>query len=60
LKELRCGRLSPQAIGGEEKFVKDKGKHFQPREPRLIVIDDLQEISIVKQDLLNLDSKVSL
>jgi hypothetical protein len=49
--------LSPQAIGGEEKFMVDKGKHFHLHEPRLIVIDDLQEISIVKQDLLNLDLK---
>jgi len=52
--------LSPQAIGGEEKLMEGLVKHFHPPEPRLLLIDDLQEINIVKQELLNLDLKLCL
>jgi len=60
LKELRCCQLSPQSIGGEEKLMVDYVKHFHPCEPGLLVIDDLWEISIIKQEPRNLDSKLSL
>jgi hypothetical protein len=60
LKELRCGRLTPQDIGGEENLMTYLVKHFHPHEPGHFIIDDLREISIIKQELLNLDSKLSL
>jgi len=52
--------LSPQAIGGKENPMVDYVKHFHAREPGLLVLDDLREISIVKQELLDLDLKRSL
>ena len=60
LKKLRCGRLSPQAIGGEEKLMVEQVKHFHLHELGFLIIDDLWEISIVKQELRNLYSKLSL
>jgi len=60
LKERRCGGLLPQAVGGEEKLMIDQVNHFHPRVPRFLIIDDLPEISIVKQELPNLNSKLSL
>jgi hypothetical protein len=60
LKELRGGQLSPQAIGGEKELMVDLVKHFHPGEPRFLIIDNLREIRIVKQELLNLDSKLTL
>jgi len=52
--------LSPQAIGGEEKLMVDQVKHFHPGEAGFLIIDELREISIVKQELLNMYSKLSL
>ena len=50
----------PQAIGGEEKLVVNEIKNFHSREPWLLVIDDSGKVSIIKQELLNLDRKLSL
>jgi hypothetical protein len=50
----------PQAGGGEEQLMVDEVMHFHPREPRLLLIDDLREISIFEHKLLDLDSKLSL
>ena len=52
--------LAPQAIGGEEKLVVNEIKQFHSRETWLLIIDDLGEVSIIKQQLLNLDPKFSL
>jgi hypothetical protein len=60
LEILGCRWLAPQAIGGEEKLVVNEIKHFHSREPRLLILNDLGEICIVKQELLNLDLKRSL
>jgi len=60
LKKLRCGQLSSQAIGGEEKPMVDKFKNFHPCERGLRIIDDLGEISIIEQVILDFDSKLSL
>jgi hypothetical protein len=60
LKELRCGGLLPQAVGSEEKLMIHKFKHFHPCVPQFLIIDDLQEISIVKQELPDLNLKLSL
>ena len=60
LKELQYGQLAPQVIGGEESWMVDYVKLVYAHEPGLLIIDDLREISIVKQELLNLDSKLSL
>ena len=57
---LGCRRLEPQAIGGEEKLVVNEIKHFHSREQRFLLLNDLQEICIVKQKLLNLDPKLGL
>jgi len=49
-----------QSFGGEEQLMIDYVKNFHPREPGLFIIDNLREISIIKQEFLNLYSKLSL
>jgi len=59
--EIRwCCWLAPQAIGSEEKLVVNGIKHFYLGEPWLLIIDDLGEVSIIKQELSNLDLKLTL
>jgi hypothetical protein len=60
LKILGCRWLEPQAIGGEDKLLVNGIKHFHSHEPRLLILNDLGEICIVKQELLNMDPKLSL
>jgi len=50
----------PQAIGGEEKLVVNEIKHFHLGEPWLLIINDLGEVSIIKQELLNFGPKLCL
>jgi len=50
----------PEAIGGEEKLVVNEIKPVHSHEPRLLHLNDLQEICITKKELLNLDQKLSL
>jgi len=60
LEILWCCWLAPQAIGGEEKLVANGIKHFHSYSPWLLIIHDLGEVSIIKQEMLNLDPKLSL
>jgi len=48
LEILSCSWLAPQAVGGEEKVVVNEIKHFHSREPRLLIIDHLGEVNIIK------------
>jgi len=60
LKELRCGQLSPHAIGGEENLMVDYVKDFHLHEQWFLTIDALRVRSIVKRELRNMDLKLSL
>ena len=57
LEILGCCRPVPQAIGDEEKLMVYWIKHFHSGEPWFLIIDDLGEVSIVKQELLNCDTE---
>jgi len=60
LEILGCRWLAPQAIGPEEKLLVNEIKHFHSCEPRFLILNNIGEISIVKQELLNLDPKFNL
>ena len=55
---LGCHRLTPQGIGCEEKLVIDSIKDFHWGELQFVIINDLAEICIIKQELINLDLKL--
>jgi hypothetical protein len=52
--------LVPQAIGGEEKLLENLIKHVHLGKPWFLIINDLGEIFIVKQEVSNQDPKLSL
>jgi len=60
LDTLGCYRLAHHSIGSEEKLMVTEIKHFNLGEQWFLIIDNLEEICINKQEHLNLDQKLSL
>ena len=57
---LGCRWLAPQAIGREEKLMVNEIKHFHSCEHWFFILNDLGGICIVKQELFNLNPKLTL
>jgi hypothetical protein len=46
-------------MGTQQKLMIDEAKHFHLGEPGLFIIYELQETSIIKQELVNIYSMIS-
>ena len=54
---LGCYRQVPQAIGSEERWMVNEIKHFHWHKRWFSIINDLVQTWVIKQELLNLNSK---